>query len=168
MGCRRRSALNQKSYDRSLILEPIITYSVKISESEKYQDTFDIYGGTYTPQSPVVIDMQIWNNKYGIESVNDLENFILNFYFENIEDSVFLEYIQVEQGGTQLLPTTIVDRTATVNFIDKVVLSGKANNGGKENTDNYIQLKITFDIPDKTISLKNLDIKSLYFEIVRQ
>lgn len=149
-------------------MEPIITYSVKVSESEKYQDSFDVYGGTYTPQSPVVIDMQIWNNKYGLESVDDLEDFVLNFYFENIEDSVLLEYIQVEQGGVQLLPTTIVDRIATVNFLDKVILRGKANDGGQENIDNYVSLKITFDIPDKTVSLKNLDIKSLYFEIVRQ
>ena len=149
-------------------MEPIITYSVKISESEKYQDTFDIYGGTYTPQSPVVIDMQIWNNKYGLESVDDLEDFILNFYFDNIEDSVLLEYIQVEQGGTQLLPISIANRIATVNFLDKVILSGKANDGSEENIDNYISLKIIFDIPDKNISLKNLDIKSLYFEIVRQ
>lgn len=149
-------------------MEPIITYSVKISESEKYQDTFDVYGGTYTPQSPVVIDMQIWNNKYGLESVDDLEDFVLNFYFDNIEDSALLEYIQVEQSGTQLLPVSIANRIATVNFLDKIILSGKANDGGKENIDNYISLKITFDIPDKTISLKNLDIKSLYFEIVRQ
>ena len=48
---------------------PLITYSAKIHDHEKYDDTLDLFAGTYTPNTPVAVDIRIWNNKYGVFDV---------------------------------------------------------------------------------------------------
>ena len=62
---------------------PLITYSAKIHDHEKYDDTLDLFVGTYTPNTPVAVDVRIWNNRYGVFDVEDLKNFALNFYFSD-------------------------------------------------------------------------------------
>ena len=61
----------------------------------------------------------------------------------------------------------ITGTRATAKFFDNIILSGKANSGEDKDRDNYIDLLIDFDIPDKTIKLKNSDMKSLFLEIVK-
>ena len=61
-------------------MEPIISYSAKIHSFEGYDDTNELYGGTYTKNNPIAIDIRIWNNKYGVVDVEDLRDFSLVFY----------------------------------------------------------------------------------------
>lgn len=145
---------------------PVITYSAKISSDDSYNDRGEIYGGTYTKSNPVSIDLRIWNNKYGLAEVDDLENFAINFYFGDYEDSSLLKYLSVVYNSMQELPLGIKDNVATATFFDLVRLSGAPNNGNDTDTDNYIDLKITFNTGDDDIQLKSQDIKSLFVEIV--
>ncbi len=144
---------------------PVITYSAKISSDEKYNDREEIYGGTYTRNNPVSIDLRIWNNKYGLAEVSALENFAINFYFGDFEDSSLLKYLTVVYNETQELPLEIKDNVACATFFDSVSLSGAPNNGNDSDRDNYIDLKITFNTNDD-IQLKSQDIKTLFTEIV--
>ena len=63
------------------MLKPVITYSAKIHSFKSYDDTNEIFAGTYTHSSPIAIDVRIWNNRYGVFDVEDLRDFALNFYF---------------------------------------------------------------------------------------
>ena len=38
---------------------PLITYSAKIHDHEKYDDTLDLFAGTYTPNTPVKADITV-------------------------------------------------------------------------------------------------------------
>jgi hypothetical protein len=146
-----------------------ITYSAKLSDLSVYRDTEDIYGGTYTNNKPISIDIQIWNNKYGTTDVDDLENFVLNLYFDKYEDNSLLQFITLSRNDVEQIPIDIVNGVATATFYNDVVIKGTANNGDPEiNTDNYIDLTLTFNVNDSDIVLKNQDLKNLFLEVIKQ
>ena len=149
-------------------MEPIISYSAKIHSFEGYDDTNELYGGTYTKNNPIAIDIRIWNNKYGVVDVEDLRDFSLVFYFENYEDNALLKFLNVEYENPQDFQLSVSDDSATGTFFNDVIISGRANNGDDADTINYLDLYLEFKLPDETISLKQLDIKSLYMEVIRQ
>lgn len=147
---------------------PKITYSARISsDTLSFKDTEEIYGGTYTKTNPISVDLRIWNNKYGLADVKDLENFALNFYFNDYEDSSLLKYLTVVYNNNEELNLEIKDRVASATFFNSVIIKGTANNGNDSDTDNYIDLKIIFNTSlDNETTLKASDIKSLFVEIV--
>lgn len=149
-------------------MEPRISYSAKIHSFEDYDDTNELYGGTYTINNPIAIDIRIWNNKYGVVDVEDLRDFSLVFYFDNYEDNALLKFLNVEYGNPQDFQLSVSETSATGTFFNDVIISGKANNGDDTDTINYLDLYLEFRLPDETISLKQLDLKSLYMEVVRQ
>ena len=149
-------------------MEPRISYSAKIHSFEGYDDTNELYGGTYTKNNPIAIDIRIWNNKYGVVDVEDLRDFSLVFYFENYEDNALLKFLNVEYENPQDFHLSVSDDSATGTFFNDVIISGRANNGDDADTINYLDLYLEFKLPDETISLKQLDIKSLYMEVIRQ
>jgi hypothetical protein len=146
-----------------------ITYSAKLSDLNNYKDTEDIYGGTYTNGKPISIDIQIWNNKYGTVDVEDLENFVLNLYFDKYEDNSLLQFITLSRNNVEEVPIDIMNGVATATFYNNVVLKGTANNGDPEtNVDNYIDLTLTFNVNNSDIVLKSQDLKNLFLEVVKQ
>lgn len=147
---------------------PLITYSAKISSDDNFIDGEEIYGGTYTKINPVSVDVRIWNNKYGEADVDDLKDFSINLFFADLEDSVLLKYLKIVYNNIQELPVEIRDNVAIVTFFNSVKLSGKANDGKDTDTENYINLRITFDATQDNIQLKTRDVKSLLIEIVTQ
>ena len=146
---------------------PLITYSAKIHDHEKYSDTLDLFAGTYTPNTPIAVDIRIWNNKYGIFDVEDLKDFALNFYFSDFEDKTLLEYLKVTYNNLEEMKMTVSNGIATGTFFDSVTISGKANNGEENDRENYLDLLLELDIPDKSVQLKNEDMKSLFVEILK-
>ena len=149
------------------MLKPVITYSAKIHSFESYDDTSQIFAGTYTHNTPVALDVRIWNNRYGVFDVEDLKDFALNFYFKDFEDAALLNFLKVTYNNIEELNLEITGTRAAAKFFDTIALSGKANSGEEKDRDNYLDLLIEFDVPDKTIKLKNSDIKSLFLEIVK-
>mgnify|MGYP004592636811 CR=1 FL=1 len=147
---------------------PVITYSAKISSDLTYKDGQEIFGGTYTKNTPISVDVRIWNNKFGEAVVDDLKNFCINLYFADYEDSVLLKYLKVVHNNIQELPVEVKNNVATVSFFNSEVLKGTTNDGSDTDTDNYLDLKITFDASGDDIQLKVQDIKSLIVEITAQ
>ena len=56
--------------------------------------------------------------------------------------------------------------TAVVKFPENVVLAGTANDGSDENTDNYVVVQMTIDIPEN-VNLKMNDLKTMTFNITK-
>lgn len=147
-----------------------VTYSAKIHKFVNYDNEInDIYGGTYTAAEPIELDVRVWNNRYGTEAVDDLEHFALNFYFEHYEDTGLLKYLTVIYNDSEEMSTYVSGNVLTVSFISNdVKISGAPNNGTDKDKQNYIDLRIIFNVDDDTVTLKNKDIKALFLEVIEQ
>lgn len=148
--------------------EPIISYSAKLSKYQNYRDVDELFAGTYTSYNPIEIDLRIWNNRFGTSDVEDLENFVINLFFDKYEDNSLLNFVKINYNDIEEVPITVSNGVATATFLNNVVISGKSNSGSDVNTDNYINLKILFDVDDPEVNLKDNDFKSLYVEVVKQ
>lgn len=143
-----------------------ITWYSKLEGNDTYNETYDIFAGTYTGMKPITISTKIWNNRWGTKDENDLKNFTIKVSFENDEDNSLLKYITVIYNDAQELPLNIIDNYALVDFLSDVIISGKKNNGVEsENRNNFIRLDFIFN-PDTAVALKPDDLKNLYLEIV--
>lgn len=148
--------------------EPIISYSAKISTNSTYKDDVnELYGGTYTNTNPIKIDIRIWNNRYGLEDVRDLENFYIKLQFGSFEDSSLLNYVKLSHKGIADLSMNTRDNCRIGTFLDNdVVIKGTKNNGTDLDKNNYVDLELLFEIDDENVFLKYQDLKELYLEIV--
>jgi hypothetical protein len=88
-----------------------------------------------------------------------------SFVFRNS----LLQFITLSRNDVEQIPIDIVNGVATATFYNDVVIKGTANNGDPEiNTDNYIDLTLTFNVNDSDIVLKNQDLKNLFLEVIKQ
>ena len=144
-------------------MTPQITWFVKMGD-EPFKSQKEIYAGTYSKENKLVVDMQLWNNRYGIVDADTLEGFTINMYFDNLEDSALLSCCKVILGDQDELPLIIRGQKATISFPTEIKLSGAKNNGALSNAANYI--KLTFEFAAEEYRLKENDLKSLFFEII--
>jgi hypothetical protein len=142
--------------------EPIITWFVK-NEEENFIPREEYNAGIYTKGKKLIVEMQVWNNRWGIEDVDDLKNPVINLYFETLEDSVLLNMCKISVDEVENMPLIITGQKASV-FINKDI-KGTQNNGDQEESNlNFINIKFEFEAPN--YRLKENDLKNLYFEIV--
>lgn len=143
-----------------------ITWYAKLNTDKEYTQSNSLYAGTYTQDNNIQVNMQIWNNRWGTEDVKDLTNFIINIYFENVEDSALFDYCSITLNNSDVLSINKSASIATLEMPADLSISGKHNDGTeKNNPKNYINLDFVFSAPTD-IKLKENDLKSLYFEIV--
>lgn len=146
--------------------EPILSWYIK-NINDDYEQTDTVYAGSYTQQSPLIVDFRIWNNRYGKKDVTTIKNLKLNIYFSDYEDSAILQYITVNTNNSQA-NMTISNNIATASFLDNLTLDGKANDGtDKNNPENYADLELKIDVPND-VSLKMHDLKNLMVEVVNE
>ena len=68
------------------------------------------YLGAYTPDATeMIINLQLWNNRYGQEIAKDIENSNLKITFSSIEDTKLLEYMQVKIDNNPYEDLTIIN-----------------------------------------------------------
>lgn len=142
--------------------ESIITWYVKEDDIFTSKDEFN--AGAYSNKKPISVDLQVWNNRWGVNDVEDIESPVLTIYFDSYEDASLLKFCKVYINKGEELPMIIRDNQAHASI--SRVLSGKQNDGeeGKEsNKKNYIDIHIEFDAGDSR--LKENDLKKLFFEI---
>lgn len=143
---------------------PSITWYARQS-TDAYQADSEFYAGTYTKEKNLSVDMQLWNNRWGIDDVSNIDNAVVNFYFETIEDSSLLKNCTITLNGSDQLSTIVKNNKGSV--VLNRSLSGKKNNGDDsniDNTDNFVNLTFSFGAAGYT--LKENDIKNLYFEVI--
>ena len=143
---------------------PNITWYTR-QNSDAYQADSEFYAGTYTKEKALAVDMQIWNNRWGVNDVDDIENAVVVFYFETIEDSSLLKNCVITLGGNDQLTTTVKNNRGFVVLNRNI--DGKKNNGDDANVDNTNNfVNITFSFSAANYILKENDIKNLYFEVI--
>lgn len=144
--------------------QPKITYHL-LNADDTYTKQSSVYAGTYTGNEAIEVNLRIWNNYRGTEDIEDLENFSIVVRFLTEEDNALLRYISLSITDEIEIPSIIENNALIGTFIDPVTLSGKANTGSEEYTQNYIPITVTFN-PAPGAYLKDHDLKSLVIEIV--
>lgn len=95
--------------------------------------------GSYAPNDTVKVKIQLWNNRSGIESIQDAKNAKLAVFFKNYEDNYMLKLCKVKFNDSEPKPLEIdMDR----GLIALGSISGGANNGSDLNIDNYIEFEL--------------------------
>jgi len=144
-----------------------ISWYAKCLSDERYSVNNDFYAGKYTNEDPIVVDIQLWNNRWGTETVADLTNYDICFFFDCVEDSVLLDYCTIIYNDSNIIPFYVTGRKAVLSMDTKPVLSGTKNNGSSaDNIDHFLQLRLIFNATEE--KLKNNDLKSLYFEVLER
>lgn len=95
--------------------------------------------GSYAPGDSVNLKIQLWNNRLGMEDVQDATNAKLVIFFKNYEDNYLLKLCKVKLNNEEAKPVTIdMDR----GLFNLGTISGGANNGSDLNTDNYVEFEL--------------------------
>ena len=144
---------------------PKITWYTKLVEDDEFEAGQQFYAGTYTDDNPIMLEIHLWNNRYGATDVDDLKDFELEFYFDKEEDSKLLDYCSIAVKGKEETTFRKVGNRGIVQFSTPITISGKKNDGDPEtDTENYIALTFKFSAYGK--NLKENDLKSLFMEVV--
>ena len=144
-----------------------ISWYVKCLSDERYSVDDNFYAGKYTDEDPIVVDIQLWNNRWGTENVEDLTDYDICFFFDCVEDSVLLNYCTIIYNDSNIVPFYVTGHKAVLSMDTKPVLSGLKNNGSSaDNPNHFLQLRLIFQADNE--KLKSNDIKSLYFEVLER
>lgn len=147
--------------------DPKITWYAKLNKESQYEETNDYYAGSYTPGHPIDVDIQIWNNRFGLEDVANLADFYIVISFEHVEDSALFDYCTIVLDDANIVPLKKSGKKAILELPDTVVLSGTKNDGTLDNNkDHYINIEFQFDAEGS--KLKENDLKDMYFQIIQK
>lgn len=147
--------------------KPKISWYAKLLSDNQYSVNPHFYAGKYSDDDPIIVDIQLWNNRWGTETVDNLSNYDICFFFDRLEDSILLTYCTVVYNGNTVIPFNVTGHKAILEFPAKPVLSGTRNNGSSaDNPDHFLQLRFLFSATQER--LKDNDLKSLYFEILER
>ena len=144
------------------MITPKITWYVLEDVNGMYEfspkRTHDLEG-SYAPNDIIKVKIQLWNNRLGIEDVQDATNAKLCVFFKNYEDNYMLNLCKVKFNNEEAKALKIdMDR----GIIDLGNLSGSANNGSDLNIDNYIEFELI--IGPLPSNLKN-ELKGLVLDV---
>lgn len=145
--------------------EPKISWLVRRDDDKEFTKSPDFYAGTYNQRKELRLFLQIWNNRFGSETVKDLEDFGISISFDKEEDTVLLKYMAFYLGLTTFTPIINGD-TAVVKLPESVTLSGAMNDGSDENADNYVVVQMVIDIPEN-VNLKMNDLKTMTLNVTK-
>ena len=63
--------------------------------------------GSYAPGDTLSVKIQLWNNRLGMEDVQDATNAKLVIFFKNYEDNYLLKLCKVKLNNEEAKPVTI-------------------------------------------------------------
>lgn len=131
-----------------------------IDDGDQIQ-TDEYYAGSFNSSDEIRLNIQIWNNRYGIKTVESIRDAKLSIYFETIDDGAILNYceIDVEKSGA-VKPEVSINKV----LINIGELNGSANNGmdTDKNRNHFKNVEIIFkNLPS---NLKE-GLKNMYLDI---
>ena len=116
------------------------------------------------PGDIMTVNMQVWNNRNGIEDVSDAVNARIVLYFKNYEDNFLLNLCSFKVGQQDHKKLSIdIDR----GYFELGTISGKSNSGSELNTENFFDIELKVGpIPSNVKSeLKDLILDIEYNDI---
>ncbi|MCR8854887.1 hypothetical protein [Lysinibacillus fusiformis] len=135
-----------------------------IKENDVYSEKKEHHAGTFRKDEKIVINMQAWNNRWGVKDAEDIISPVLSFRFDSFEDNALLRLCKVIVNQSLELPVTVKDNSAVVVIGETII--GRSNDGDEnsyENKNNFIDIRLEIDIRDR--DLKENDLKKMYFEL---
>lgn len=139
--------------------KPKITWYIK--EDDDYIQDNEYYLGSFSPTNEIKVKVQVWNNRYGKNNVENIPNARLALYFDNVEDGILLNYCTVSINDSTPIKVPIMFGKG---IVDLGLISGSSNNGSDtmDNTYNFKNIELIFkEFPS---SLKN-GLKNMYLDI---
>lgn len=132
-----------------------------ILEDEDYIQDDEYYLGSFSPDTEIKLNVQVWNNRYGKSNVDSISNARLAIYFESVEDSMLLNYCSIAINDDNF---TNVPVMFNKGIVDIGLLSGNSNNG-MDTVDNVYNFKnISISFKNFPTNLKN-GIKNMFLDI---
>jgi hypothetical protein len=138
--------------------DPQVTwYVIEDNTPTPYED---YYAGSYRPNDILEVSIQLWNNRWGQETVSDIVNSKLAVFFDTIEDSYLLNLCSIKIDDNDYKPLTV---QSTRGYIDLgKTLSGGSNTGSTYSKDNYASIVLRFG--PITDGMKN-SLKNLFIDL---
>lgn len=141
-------------------MNPIITY--ELIKDNIGEETTDIYLGSVIPDDYINMHIRIWNNKLGQDSINSVNNAVMNIEFERYEDSSYFNLTTVSVNHQEFESPQIIDNKAVIHI---GTISGQANSGALSDIDNYKEVKIKVGpIPSNSIE----GVKNMFINVFSQ
>ena len=117
-------------------IEWFIQQDGSLSPEEQY------YTGSYRPGELLSTNICIWNNRWGQESVDNINSAKLAITFDTVEDSFLLGLCKIKINDQEQQPLIIEGQKGYISLGN---LSGFANNGSlSDNPDNFCMINLTF------------------------
>lgn len=145
---------------------PKITWYAKMKDDLKFSQQKTIYAGTCTCNDSITVNIQVWNNRYGLTEVDMLKNFNFVMYFKDLEDSALLENCSIYYKEEKI--SLNIENKKIIFNLNKDI-SGKENDGSstnQNNVGNFIAFDFVFENTSQRI--KENDLKQLVLEIVEK
>ena len=132
-----------------------------ISEENDYIQDNEYYLGSFSQESEIKMNVQVWNNRYVKTHVDSIQNARLAIYFDSIEDNTLLQYCSVSVEDKHFPEIPVIFNKGV---IDIGLLSGDSNNG-LDSVDNHYNFKnITIIFKNLPNNLKN-GLKNMFLDI---
>jgi hypothetical protein len=103
----------------------------------------EYFAGSYRPSDTVELSLQVWNNRWGIASVDNVSEISkIKIFFDHIEDSQLLNFCSIAINGGGYSPLTIEGNAGYVVLGSQ--LSGQPNDGSINSDGNYKNVSLRF------------------------
>lgn len=131
----------------------LVKEEIEPIDSEKYI-------GSFAATTMFDVKIRIWNNRWGTEACDDIEDLQLILQFESIEDSSILNFIHVTVDGIYSKTMDVCGNKGYISTGRR--LSGNINDGGEAYVNNYIDVELKII---ENLAVNNL-LKNMYIDIV--
>jgi len=131
-----------------------------VLEDENLVPYEEYYAGSFRSDDVIEITLHVWNNRWGQEQVQNVEQGRLALYFDTIEDSFLLNLcsVSIDDGDFQSL--NISSNRGRISL--GRILSGEPNLGSSTSRNNYAKIVLRFG--PITDGIRN-SLKNLYLDI---
>lgn len=140
--------------------KPIVTWHIeKNNQLENIDEKY--FAGSFSPSNTeIVLNVQVWNNRWGQETVETIESSRLIICFGSLEDSKLLDLCEVRIDNRSYQPVEVINGKGFVDLSRE--LSGAANSGTSSAIKNFAKIEVKFNIAD--VALKN-GIKNMFLDL---
>lgn len=107
-----------------------------IKEDDEFMEHEDYHAGSYDNNDTILLNIQVWNNRGGLNDSETINNAYLSIEFEKADDNTILNFLRVNIDDAGFIkPDVSLDRAD----VEIGILSGYKNDGiaNIKNRDNY-------------------------------
>ena len=134
-----------------------------VKENESFVSKNEHHAGTFGKNDDLKVEVQVWNNRWGVKEEATIVSPVLSFSFMHYEDNSLIDLCEIFVDGVSM-PVMKKEGVGSVTINREI--KGGINDGdpsSSENKQNYIDIKIVINMAGKEV--KENDLKRMYFDI---